>query len=106
MAPISLAGSLLGHSPANRIRQTAFDPQKLTLALAHNSLDRVALVLPEEPFIARLMARWDLGNFAQPAKEWQRLFEGIFDPVVFQQYRPAGTGVTVCKIPYFKRSRA
>jgi SAM-dependent methyltransferase len=65
------------------------------------------LVLPEKPSIARLLARWDRGKFARPAEEWQRMFEGLFEPVVYEQYPLTGMGVTLWNMVYCKgRSRA
>ena len=64
-------------------------------------------VLPEKPSIARLLARWDRGKFARPLEEWQRLFEGLFEPIVLEPYRLTGMGATWWNMLYFKgRSRA
>ena len=52
-------------------------------------------MLPEKPSIARLLARRDCGKFARPAEEWQRLFEGLFEPVVYERYPLTGMGVTL-----------
>ncbi len=64
------------------------------------------LVLPEKPSIARLLARWDRGKFARPLEEWRRLFEELFEPVVFEPYRLTSMGATLWNMVYFKgRSR-
>jgi SAM-dependent methyltransferase len=60
------------------------------------------LVLPEKPSIARLLARWDRGKFARPLEEWRLLFEGLFEPVVFEPYRLTGMGATLWNMVYFK----
>jgi SAM-dependent methyltransferase len=60
------------------------------------------LVLPEKPSIARLLARWDRGKFARPPEEWQRLFAGLFEPVVYEQYPLTGMGVTLWNMVYCK----
>lgn len=60
------------------------------------------LVLPEEPSIARLLAHWDRGKFARPLEEWRELFEGVFEPVVFEPYRLTGMGATLWNMVYFK----
>lgn len=65
------------------------------------------LVLPEKPSIARLLTRWDRGKFVRPLEEWQRLFEELFEPVVFEPYRLTRMGATLYNMVYFKgRSRA
>jgi trans-aconitate methyltransferase len=60
------------------------------------------LVLPEKPSIARLLARWDRGKFARPPEEWQRLFDGLFEPVVYEQYPLTGMGITLWNMVYCK----
>ena len=60
------------------------------------------LVLPSKPSISRLLARWDRGKFARPPEEWQSLFEGLFEPVVYQQYPLTGMGVTLWNMVYCK----
>jgi SAM-dependent methyltransferase len=60
------------------------------------------LVLPEKPSVARLLARWDRGKFARPLKEWRRIFEGLFRPVVFEPYRLTGAGATLWSMVYCK----
>jgi len=65
------------------------------------------LVLPEKPSIARLLAHWDRGKFARSLKEWRKLFEGLFEPVVFEPYRLTVLGATLWNMVYFKgRMRA
>ncbi len=53
------------------------------------------LVLPEKRSVARLLARRDRGKFARPVEGWHRLFEGLFEPVVFERYPFTGMGVTL-----------
>lgn len=60
------------------------------------------LVLPEQPSIARALAHWDRGKFARPLEEWRDLFEGLFEPVVFEPYRLTGLGATLWNMVYFK----
>ena len=60
------------------------------------------LVLPNKPSIARLLARWDRGKFARPPEEWQSLFEGLFEPVVYEQYPLTGMGITLWNMVYCK----
>jgi SAM-dependent methyltransferase len=60
------------------------------------------LVMPSDPSIARQLARWDRGKFTRPLKEWEEIFSGIFEPVVFEPYPLTGMGVTLWNFVYFK----
>lgn len=60
------------------------------------------LVMPEDPSIARLLARWDRGKFARPQKEWEEIFSRIFDPVVFHPFYLTGLGIPLWNLIYFK----
>jgi len=60
------------------------------------------LVMPEDRSIARLLARWDRGDFARPGEEWQTIFSGIFEPVVVEFYPLTLMGVTLWNMVYFK----
>jgi len=65
------------------------------------------LVMPEERSVARLLAEWDRGDFARPGEEWQRIFRGIFAPVVTEFYPLTLMGATLWNMVYFKgRARA
>lgn len=60
------------------------------------------LVMPTSRGIARFLARHDRGAFPRPLGEWRRLFEGVFEPVVFESYRLSVSGVTLWNMVYFK----
>jgi len=60
------------------------------------------LVLPEERSIARLLARWDRGDFARPVPEWQALLSKIFTQVLFEPYSLTAMGTVLWKMVYFK----
>jgi SAM-dependent methyltransferase len=78
-----------------------------TLLTPDGHIHMLELVLPEQPSIARSLARWDRGKFARPLDEWKRLFEGLFEPVVFEPYRLTGMSMTLWNMVYFKgRPRA
>jgi ubiquinone/menaquinone biosynthesis C-methylase UbiE len=65
------------------------------------------LVMPEDPSVSRLLARWDRGKFARPLEEWRTIFHQLFEPVVFEPYRVIGAGVALWNMVYFKgRSKA
>jgi SAM-dependent methyltransferase len=60
------------------------------------------LVLPDHASIARLLARWDRGDFPRPLAEWRRLFTARFEPVVFEPYALTALGAPLWRMVYFK----
>lgn len=60
------------------------------------------LVLPERPWLARLLARCDRGRFPRPLEELRAILEETFEPVVFEPYRLTGLGATLWHMVYFK----
>ncbi|HEY7685999.1 MAG TPA: class I SAM-dependent methyltransferase [Gemmatimonadales bacterium] len=60
------------------------------------------LVLPDHTSVARLLARWDRGDFPRPLAEWRRLFTARFDPVVFEPYALTALGAPLWRMVYFK----
>jgi SAM-dependent methyltransferase len=60
------------------------------------------LVMPERPSIARMMAKWDRGDYPRPLGEWRALFQESFEPVVFEPYRLGTAGITLWNMVYFK----
>jgi len=95
-----LVNSFLHHLDTNDVLAILAHLRSLLTEDGH--IHMLELVLPEKLSIARLLARWDRGKFARPLKEWQRLFEGLFEPVVFEPYRLTGMGTTLWNMVYFK----
>ena len=60
------------------------------------------LVLPEQPSVARLLARADRGDYPRPLEHWRGLFTAAFDPVVFEPYPLGAAGITLWSMVYFK----
>ena len=60
------------------------------------------LVLPDEPSVARWMARHDRGHFPRPVEEWRSLFASIFDIEVFEPYAVPILGVPISQMVYCK----
>jgi SAM-dependent methyltransferase len=60
------------------------------------------LVLPPEPSIGRLLARWDRGDWPRPLARWRELFSAALEPVVFEPYPLTGFGATLWNMVYFK----
>ncbi|HKW18100.1 MAG TPA: class I SAM-dependent methyltransferase [Terriglobales bacterium] len=60
------------------------------------------LMMPAEPSLSRLLARWDRGQFARSREEWEEIFCSIFQPVAFESYPLTGAGITLWNMLYFK----
>ena len=60
------------------------------------------LVLPNEPSVARFLARHDRGGFPRPVARWQAIFEDAFPCVVFEPYPVTLGGVVLWHMVYFK----
>ncbi len=73
-----------------------------TLLTDHGHIHIVELILPERPSVARLLARWDRGDFARPLLVWQDLLTEIFHRVVFEPFVLTGLGVNLWEMFYFK----
>jgi SAM-dependent methyltransferase len=65
----------------------------------------IDLVLPENPSIARFLARRDRGEFPRPLREWQGIFGEMFETVVFEPFNLTGLGATLWEMVYFKGRR-
>lgn len=63
------------------------------------------LVLPEEPSIARWLARHDRGDFPRPVERWDEIFSGIFTKQHFERYSLKMAGVDLWKMVYFRGTR-
>lgn len=60
------------------------------------------LVMPEDPGIARILARWDRGAFPRPLGEWRNIFIQNFEPIVVEPYPLTAFGITLWSMVYFK----
>jgi SAM-dependent methyltransferase len=65
----------------------------------------VDLVLPDRPSPARVLARWDRGEFPRPLELWRELFTEVFEAVVFEPFPIRLLGVTCWSKVYFKGRR-
>lgn len=63
------------------------------------------LMMPMDPSVSRMLARWDRGRFARSREEWEKIFFNIFEPVIFESYPLTGAGVTLWNMIYFKGKR-
>lgn len=62
----------------------------------------IDLVLPEHRSMARLLARWDRGDFPRPLEEWRRMFGMYYESVVFEPYALTAFGKPLWSLVYFK----
>ena len=62
------------------------------------------LVLPRAPSAARLLARWDRGDYPRPLERWRQLLGEWFEPVVFEPFAVTGFGLPLWHLVYFKGS--
>ena len=60
------------------------------------------LVLPEARGAAWWLARWDRGQHARPANEWESLFTEHFDTLLLEPYGLGIAGFTLWNMLYFK----
>jgi hypothetical protein len=63
------------------------------------------LVMPEEPSLARLLARWNRGDYPRSLAVWAAVFGEHFEPVVVEPYPLSALGVTLWNMLYFKGRR-
>jgi len=60
------------------------------------------LVLPPDKSIARLLAKWDRGNFVRSREEWETIFDTFFESVLTEFYQVTCIGMTLWNMVYFK----
>lgn len=95
-----LANSLLHHVDTAGVERVLTHLGDLVSPDGHVHI--LDLVLPDHPSLARLLARWDRGEYPRPLAEWRRLFTARFEPVVFEPYTLSAFGVPLWHMVYFK----
>ena len=76
---------------------------QLSSLLAHDgTVHIIDMVLPESPFLPRLMARLDRGSFPRELAHWRQLFSGVFDEIAFVPGSAKLCGLSVYHGVYFK----
>lgn len=95
-----LVNSLLHHLPEEQVKRLLAE---LSDALAPDGFIHILeLVLPQRRSVARLLARWDRGDYPRPIAVWRDLFEQRFQPAVLEQYEVGIAGLTLWNMVYFK----
>ena len=95
-----LANSFLHHVHTPGVEQILAQLADLVSEDGHVHI--LELVLPDHASVARLLARWDRGDFPRPLAEWRRLFSARFEPVVFEPYALTALGAPLWRMVYFK----
>jgi trans-aconitate methyltransferase len=95
-----LVNSILHHLESKDVVSLLTHLRSLLTEDGH--IHMLELVMPKGYSIARLLAQWDRGKFARSSEEWQRLFEPLFDPVVYEHYPLTGMGTTLWNMVYYK----
>jgi SAM-dependent methyltransferase len=95
-----LANSLFHHIDLDNTHRIL---QRLAESLTKDGhIHILDLVMPEEPSLARLLARWDRGAYPRPLADWRAVFGEHFEPVVVEPYPVSVLGVTLWNMLYFK----
>jgi SAM-dependent methyltransferase len=63
------------------------------------------LILPDNPSVARTLARWDRGEHARPAALWHELFADAFVPDLELQYALSVGSIPLWHMIYFRGRR-
>jgi SAM-dependent methyltransferase len=95
-----LVNSFLHHLDTNDVLDILLHLRSLLTEDGHVHL--LELVLPEDRSVARLLARWDRGEYARQLSEWQTIFSQVFEPVIFQPYPLTAMGIILWNMVYFK----
>jgi 2-polyprenyl-3-methyl-5-hydroxy-6-metoxy-1,4-benzoquinol methylase len=95
-----LVNSFLHHVAAADARRILSHLKTLLTDDGHVHL--VDLVLPEQPSVARWLARMDRGEFPRPVGEWLDIVTDSFEPVVFEPYSLGALGTVLWSMVYFK----
>jgi len=95
-----LVNSFLHHVDTESTRRILSNLNTLLTDDGHVHI--LELVLPAEPSIARLLARWDRGDFPRSLAGWRELFSECFEPLVFESYALGAFGAVLWNMIYFK----
>jgi len=95
-----LVNSFLHHLDDSDVANILTHLQSLLTEDGHIHI--LELVMPENPSIARWLARWDRGKHARPLEQWKQLCGHFFEPVVVEPYPLIGFGATLWNMIYFK----
>jgi SAM-dependent methyltransferase len=95
-----LVNSLLHHLATADVR--ALLARLASLLTPAGSVHILDLVMPERSSLARLLARWDRGDYPRPLAQWRALFAEAFAPEIFEPYPLGLFGMTLWHMVYFR----
>ncbi len=98
-----LVNSFLHHVAEAGVHQILADLTRVLSDQGHVHV--LELVLPEQPSIARLLARLDRGKYARSVAHWRGLFHAHFEGCVLQPYTLDLGGTALWHMVYFKGRR-
>jgi SAM-dependent methyltransferase len=95
-----LVNSLMHHIDDRAGRRLLESLRSVTAA--HGHLHLLELVRPASWNLSRVLAHADRGKFARSPSEWQRLWDGLFEPVVEKQFLLRACGLKLWSMIYLK----
>jgi SAM-dependent methyltransferase len=95
-----LVNSLMHHIDDRAGRRLLRSLRSVTAA--HGHLHLLELVRPASWNLSRVLAHADRGKFARSPSEWQRLWDGLFEPVVVEQFFLRACGLKLWSMIYLK----
>lgn len=98
-----LVNSLLHHIDTENARKILSHLATLLTDAGHVHI--LELIMPDQPGLPRMLARWDRGDYPRPLEQWRAMFAESFSTVVFEPYPLGLFGVTLWNMVYFKGGR-
>jgi SAM-dependent methyltransferase len=95
-----LINSFLHHVDTSAVRRILSHVRTLLAPGGHVHI--VEVVLPRRTSLARMMAKWDRGEFPRPLEKWRTLLSESLDLVVFEPFPVKMLGVTSWIMVYCK----
>jgi SAM-dependent methyltransferase len=95
-----LVNSLMHHLDDRAARRLLESLRSVTAATGH--LHLLELVRPASWNLSRVLAHADRGKFARSPLEWQRLWDGLFEPAVVEQFFLKAGGLKLWSMIYLK----
>jgi SAM-dependent methyltransferase len=95
-----LLNSFLHHVNAEDVKRIL--SHLSSVLTSDGSIHILDLVLPERPSLARMIARWDRGQFPRLLSEWRDIFSHTYDLVVFEPFMLGIRGIPLWNMVYCK----
>jgi SAM-dependent methyltransferase len=95
-----LINSFLHHVDTDSVHRILASTPRLLAPGGH--VHSIEVVMPTQPGLSRLLARWDRGGFARPIEEWRSIFGQHLQTVVFEPFPVVHLGHALMEMVYFK----